>query len=234
MTVWNNLDNSSPILFSDVSEFRPAIPDMSYSPYGLFLRSGSGNYLDASFRAQYYAALELLACEKLDFLGVYHFFWNGCDNAGTFNRALDSIGGVLHPKTILAVDVEDAGGQIVGNHSDEINAFIEHLRSKVGNPKRVGAYINENVNGVNSANSLWSNRIDMPWYWIPDYGATPGAPRVSNDGMIFHQFASDYVQSPFGASDMNVFMGTMPELLDRVGLRDINTGAYVGNGSVCN
>ena len=231
---WGELSDQSPVLFSDVSQYRPDDLTEAYPYRGIVLRTGSGDHRDTAFQRQYRQAVKLADAGHLDFIGVYQFWRPGQDNWATFTGQLEEAGG-LHPKVWVAIDVEDAEHQVTGDQSAGVNDWVARAQAYVGNPRRVGAYINEKRNGIHAGAGplvLWPNREGVSWFWTPDYGASPGSPRWPNPDTIFHQFTDRADTPPFGPSDLNQFDGTMAELLHAVGLRDQETGEYIGNGNI--
>lgn len=217
---WPNLDhNHRGIYMADVNQYRPGPLDESYPYSAIMFRACTGTTEDTQFRNFLKESIRQADAGLLDCFGVY-CFWRGPDT-WTFMKKL--LGPNPHPKMFIMFDVESgkgsALGEVTGDQSAAVNAAIEDARRYMGNPKRVGGYLNNMADP-----HLWTNKPSDPWWEMtPDYSAPIGQPRKPSKATIFHQFSDKFACPPFGTCDMSFYPGTMPELLDKLGLRPLNT-----------
>lgn len=217
---WPNLDhNHRGIYMADVNQYRPGPLNETYPYSAIMFRACTGTQEDTQFRNFLKESIRQADAGLLDCFGVY-CFWRGPD---TWNFMKKLLGPNPHPKMFIMFDVESgkgsALGEVKGDQSAAVNAAIEDARKYLGNPARVGGYLNNRADG-----HLWKIKPGGPWWEMtPDYSAPIGKPRWPSQWTIFHQFSDKFPCPPFGTCDMSFFDGTMPELLDRLGLRPLNS-----------
>lgn len=184
----------SDTLWSDVSEWNSIVDD-SYPYSVLAVRSNDGTYRDHHFVQNYQWAQRALDSGKLRVLIIYLVYReNWEDDFAT----LTSVVGTPHANTVVMVDVESWGGQIVGDQSAGINALLRSVTRWIGDSRRAIGYGN-----VFDLNSLWPTKPPGLRLIVAAYGSNPDYP-----GKLGHQFtdgqtADHLLVPPFGYADVN-------------------------------
>lgn len=184
----------SDILWSDVSEWNAVVAD-SYPYPVLAIRSNDGTWRDHHFVQNYQWAQRALDSGKLRVLIIYLVYrQNWSDDLATLKSEV----GVLHPSTVVMLDVESWGGEIAGDQSASINALYRGVADWIGDPRRVIGYGN-----VFDLDSLWPTKPPGLRLIVAAYGSNPNYP-----GKLGHQFTDGQTTDhllvpPFGYADVN-------------------------------
>jgi hypothetical protein len=201
-----------PSHWSDVSQYQDVCIDDSY-PYEIFCyRTNSGDKEDILALENGWRAKEMLDNGRLKLVLPYYFFRPGQANCDLHRNVLERSGLWLHPNVATMIDVEDAGGEIQGDQSAEVNDEFERLAGWYGNRKRVFGYLNGVAN-----ESLWQTRppgivfVTPSYSYIPGVWATPPPPLWLQDSAFGHQYTDvgrclpwpEGVDLNYSASDVN-------------------------------
>ncbi|BCK58384.1 hypothetical protein [Nocardia wallacei] len=214
------------VTWADTSHYQrdaagQSIPiDDSY-PHPVFcFRTNSGDRVDEIAEENARRALAMLDSGKLQAVLPYYFFWPGQGNCDLHREILERAGLWLHPRTATMVDVEDAGGQITGDQSAEVNDEVERLRRWYGNPRRVIGYLNAVANA-----GLWRSRPAGMRFVTPSYSHRPGVwasnppPQWMRELAIAQQWTDRgrCAPWPYGV-DLNQSPLELPDLLALLGI----------------
>ncbi|QDM56299.1 lysin A, glycosyl hydrolase domain [Gordonia phage SweatNTears] len=210
-----------PTYWSDVSQYNQAVLNDSY-PHPFFsFRTNSGNARDALAMDNARAAKRMLDSGKLKGVFAYYFFRPGQANCDLHVQMLKDAGLWGHPLLATMVDVEDAGGQIRGDHSAEVNNEIARLRKWYGDDRRVFGYLNGVAN-----EGLWRTRPAGLKFVTPSYSgrpgmwATPNPPAWLQNAAFGHQFTDSAVTKPWPlGTDLNYSSLSVEEIQALLGLK---------------
>jgi hypothetical protein len=165
--------------WADVSQYQGRPVDSTY-PHSIFcFRTNSGDQEDELVGENAAAALKGLEANRASIVMPYYFFKPGEANCDLHREVLQDSGLWLHPHTVTMVDVESAGGTIVGDQSTEVNDEVNRIRGWYGDMRRVCGYFNPNADG-----SLWVRRpYGLPLI-IPQYNGRPGDLTAVRDEVV--------------------------------------------------
>jgi peptidoglycan hydrolase-like protein with peptidoglycan-binding domain len=183
-------------LWADVSVWQRVVDDSYPHPFFCFRSNDGAGYRDRNFAPNRAWADGAVASGKIAGYLVYYVYRPGSDSVGT----LQAMCGTPSAHMAVMIDLESWGGQIRGDHSENINADYQRLAAWLGNPARVVGYGN-----VGDLNSLWPHKPAGIRLVVASYGANPGYP-----GKFAHQFADNYRSAPFGPCDINSADGMAP------------------------
>lgn len=187
----------------DISEFQPVVND-SYPHRWLTFRVCDGDYTDHNVRANLAWCKAAKAAGKLDGFAVYVVYRPGMN--GTLLNQLDNA--AIPTDCVVMVDVESWGGQIMGDHSTEINALCTALAKRQGSSSRVWGYAN-----LNDYRTVWITRPSWLGLVVASYGGqqpvSPGPGPLVGWQYTDGQYAEPGLPSssaPFGACDHNLIL----------------------------
>lgn len=182
------------VIACDVSYFQPAVTDAYPHPWLIF-RCCDGDFADPHCDTNARWAAKATAAGKMLGWTAYVVYRPGRNQA-----VLNHVAGLPAGGHIM-IDAEPWNGQIVGDHSTEINQLAEALASRYGR-SRVWAYGNRGPDLT-----IWPNKPPWIGWLVASYGATK--PQVPN--MIGWQYTDGSwaipgkpnASAPFGACDHN-------------------------------
>lgn len=207
-------------IWADVSQYQGMPVDNSY-PHRVFcFRTNSGDVRDTFAAENARRAKVMLEAGRLDAVFPYYFFRPGQANCDLHREILTTAGLWLDPRTATMVDVEDAGGQISGDHSAEINSEVSRLRGWYGDDRRVFGYFNAVANA-----GLWRARPAGMRFVTPSYSHRPGVwastapPAWMQAEAIAQQYTDRGQCAPWPTGvDLNHSTLELPELLALLGI----------------
>jgi hypothetical protein len=193
-------------------------------PYGvLCFRTNSGDKVDTLALENARSAKKALATGGSSLVIPYYFFRPGEENCDLHRKVLEDAGLWNVDGTITMVDVESAGGTIIGDQSWEINDECSRIRGWYGNTRRVCGYWNPNADA-----GLWLTRPYALELVIPQYNNRPGDLTGVHDNIAVREaFAHQYTDKatdvpPWSGQgvDMNWTPYSIAELLTLFGLKE--------------
>ncbi|UMO76143.1 lysin A, glycosyl hydrolase domain [Gordonia phage Amok] len=219
--------------WSDVSQYNGAVLDESY-PHPFFsFRTNSGNARDTAALANAKAAKRMLDSGKLKGVFAYYFFRPGQANCDLHKQMLEEAGLWGHPLLATMVDVEDAGGEIRGDQSAEVNDEVARLRRWYKDDRRVFGYLN----GVSNA-GLWMTRPPGFKFVTPSYSGRPGVwaypnpPAWLQNAAFGHQFTDSAVTKPWPlGTDLNYSSLSVEDIQALLGLKGETAMGAVEDGA---
>jgi hypothetical protein len=175
-------------LWADVSEFQ--VPVNNQYPHDLFaFRSNDGTHRDRNCAANLTWSNRAITSGRLFAYIVYYFYRPGVDCVGVMQQMV----GRPNPKMVAMIDVENAGGAILGNQSATVNTQFDRLAAWLGDPKRVIGYGN-----VYDLNALWPVKPPGIRLIVANYDGVATYP-----GMFAQQYSDSQPCPPFGPCDGN-------------------------------
>ncbi|WVX89094.1 lysin A, glycosyl hydrolase domain [Gordonia phage Hibiscus] len=205
--------------WADVSQYQSIPVDDRY-PHRVFcFRTNSGDRTDTLADVNARRAGAMLAAGRLDIVIAYYFFRPGQANCDLHREILEKAGLWGNRALVTMVDVEDAGGEIRGDHSTEINDEVERLRRWFGDPRRVIGYLNAVANP-----GLWTRRPAGLRFVTPNYTRKPGelsanVPEWMRRDMFAHQYTDTGRCAPWpNGVDLNHSPLTVPQLKALLGI----------------
>lgn len=193
-----HVDDSYPY---QVISFRASVADATMRDSG----SPTGYAgMDAKWLENMRRAKELVKQGKLKKIIAYHFWVPGADNWGTFQKAIESSGGVF-PELACMLDIEDGGEKwhVRGDQTPGVKDWIAKAESYFNNKQATSIYLNFRANaglllGVNDVALRGVKLI------VPSYHGPQEPPYVPPGVKWFgHQYSSSENTPPFGKTDIN-------------------------------
>lgn len=189
----------SEVVACDISEFQPVVDD-TYRHEWLIFRACDGSYTDQHAARNLAWALEARDAGLLRGFAVYLVFRPGLTLVSL--AILGQLG--VPDDCVLMIDAESWGGEIVGDHSTEINAFAARCRVRQqGRADLVWGYGNRGPDLT-----VWPHKPQWLRWVVASYGGSkPNVPNMAGwqytDGQyLVTGFPSS--SPPFGRCDHNV------------------------------
>lgn len=214
--------------WSDVSQYQGKAIESSYPLKVFAFRTNAGDETDTLAEENAKRAKVMLDSGQLEIVIPYYFFRPGQANCDLHREILERTGLFNHPRTVSMVDVESAGGSVVGDNTWEINDEVTRIRGWYNSFQRVIGYWNPNADP-----GLWIARGGLNLV-IPQYNRTPGdISSVQNAQARAEAFAHQFTESATDVApwtgrnvDKNWSPYNVKELLVLFGMEKPEVGAY--------
>lgn len=191
--------SETPVVTADISEFQVPVND-EYTREWLIFRACDGGYIDKHAAHNLAWSVAARAAGKLRNFTAYVVYRPG-GNAAIL-RNLSQLG-VPHDCVVM-IDAETWGSQIVGDHSAELNALAQTLRTRQGGRSDlVWAYGNRGPDVT-----VWPHKASWIEWEVASYGGSnPAVPNEVGwqytDG-TYSEPGLPNSSAPFGHCDHNV------------------------------